>query len=142
MDLALVVAVKEIPQREFGPGGGHLGFEEVKIVVGVPVDDGDTHVIVGVVGVGGLVDGRGARGDNVGGVEAGVERVGLASVDHEKHFIIAVAFWHRVSEKAALIGLNGGSVYAFGRPRADYRFFSHICSKASARSQLPISSLS
>lgn len=89
MDLALVVTVEEVPQGEFGARGGHLGFEKVEIVVGVAVDDGDADVVVGVVRVGGLVDGRGARGYDIGGVEARVERVGLAGVDHEKHFVVA-----------------------------------------------------
>lgn len=66
-----------------------MGFEEVEVVVSIAVDDGDADVVVGVVGVGGLVEGRGARGDDVGGVEARVERVGLAGVDHEEHFVVA-----------------------------------------------------
>lgn len=66
-----------------------MRFEEVEVVVGVAVDDGDADVVVGVVRVGGLVERGGARGDYVGGVEAGVEGVGLAGVDHEEHFVVA-----------------------------------------------------
>lgn len=68
-----------------------MGFEEVEVVVGVAVDDGYADVVVGVVGVGGLVDFRGAGGDDVGGVEFAVHGVGLAGVDHEEHFVVAIA---------------------------------------------------
>lgn len=37
-----------------------------------------------------MVNFRGAGGDDVGGVEVLVESVGLAGVDHEKHFVIAI----------------------------------------------------
>lgn len=43
-----------------------------------------------MVGVGRLVDFGGAGCDDVGGVEVLVEGVGLAGVDHEKHFVIAI----------------------------------------------------
>lgn len=66
-----------------------MRFKKVKIVVGIAVDHDDTDVVVGVVRVGGLVDGREADGDDVEEIEARVERVGLTSVDHEKHFVIA-----------------------------------------------------
>ena len=89
VDFAFVVAVEEVAEGELAGWGGDLGFEEVEVVVGVAVDDGDADVVVGVVGVGGLVDGGGAGGDYVGGVEAGVHGVGLAGVDHEEHFVVA-----------------------------------------------------
>ena len=88
MNLSFIIAIKQVSEREFGVGLRDLGFEEVEVVVGVAIDDGDADVVVGVVRVGGLVDFRGTGGDDVGGVEARVHGVGLTGVDHEEHFVV------------------------------------------------------
>lgn len=94
MDEGVVVAVEEVAEGAERGGRGDVGLEEVEVVVGVAVDDGDADVVVGVVGVGGLVEGGGAGGDDVGRVEARVEGVGLAGVDHEEHLVVALLLPH------------------------------------------------
>ena len=79
-----------------------MGFEKVEDVVRPAVYDSDADIVVGVVGVGGLVDFGGAGGDDVGGVEVFVEGVCLAGVDHEEHFVIPESF-RPVSQSVSLI---------------------------------------
>lgn len=83
MYVVLVVAIEEVAKRQ---GGGLVvdgGLEVLEVVVSVSVDNGDADVLVCVVGVRGLVDFTGARGDDAGGVEFGEECIRLAGVDHE-----------------------------------------------------------
>lgn len=65
-----------------------MGFKEFKVIVRVAVNDGNADVVVGVVGVGRLVEGGRTGSDNVGGVETGVEGVCLTGIDHEEHFVV------------------------------------------------------
>ena len=89
MYLLLVIAIKQIAHGKFGRRVFDLVFQKLEIVVCVAVDDGDADVVVGVVGVGGLVDFGGAGREDVGGVEFGVHGVGLAGVYHEEDFVVA-----------------------------------------------------
>jgi len=89
MYLLLVIAIKQIAHGKFGRGVLDLVFQKLEVVVCVAVDDGDADVVVGVVGVGGLVDFRGAGCEDVGGVEFGVHGVCLAGVYHEEDFVVA-----------------------------------------------------
>lgn len=94
MDLGLVVAVEELADGDAAAGVRHALLEEGEVVVGVAVDDGDADVVVGVVAVRRLVDGGGARGDDVAAVQALVHRVGLARVDHEQHLAVPALLPH------------------------------------------------
>lgn len=69
VDLALIITIEKVAQGQFGGRRSDLGFEEVEIVVGPAVDNGNTDVIVGVVGVRRLVDFGATGGDDVWGVE-------------------------------------------------------------------------
>ena len=69
-----------------------MGFKEIENVVGPAVYDSDTDVVISVVGVRGLVDFRGAGGDDVRGVEVFVKCIRLAGVNHEEHFVIPAPF--------------------------------------------------
>ena len=69
-----------------------MGFKEVENIVGPAIYDSDTDIVISVVGVGGLVDFRGASSDDVGGVEVFIKCVRLASVDHKEHFVIPAPF--------------------------------------------------
>jgi hypothetical protein len=93
--------------RDGFTGGLVDAFHELEDVVRVAVDDGDTDVCVVLVlrKIGALacacwgrqathrirvlVELRRARRKDVGRVELGVHRVGLACVDHEEDFIIS-----------------------------------------------------
>ena len=69
-----------------------MGFKKVEDVVGPAVYDSDADVIISVVGVRGLVDFRGARGNDVRGVEVFVKCIRLAGVNHEEHLVIPAPF--------------------------------------------------
>ena len=69
MDLALIVTIEKITQRQFGSRRGDLGFEKVEVIVGPAVDNGNTDVVVGVVRVRRLINFGAAGGDDVGGIE-------------------------------------------------------------------------
>ena len=69
-----------------------MGFKKVENIVGPAVYNGDADVVISVVGVRGLVDFRGAGGDDVGGVEVFVKCIRLTGVDHEEHFVIPAPF--------------------------------------------------
>ena len=88
MNLTLIIRVKKITQRELACWRNDLFLQEVEIVAGPAVDDGNADIVICMVGVRGLIDFGGARGDDVGGVEVGIEGVGLAGIDHEEHLIV------------------------------------------------------
>ena len=94
VDLLLVVAVEQVAEGQLAGLVLDLGLEEVEDEVGPAVDDGDADVVVGVVRVAALVRGAAARGDHVGRVEALVQRVGLARVDHEQQLAVAALLPH------------------------------------------------
>lgn len=94
VDLGLVVGIEEVAQRQLRVGSGHLRFQELEDVVGPAVDDSDSDVVVRVVRVGRLVEGAGARRNDVGRVKVGVHGVCLAGVDHEQQLMVALLLPH------------------------------------------------
>lgn len=92
MDLRLVVTPEQIAQRRSIADLDAL--EELEVVVGPAIDDGDADVVVCVVAVAALVELARAGGDDVGRVEARVEGVGLAGVDHEEQLAVAALLPH------------------------------------------------
>lgn len=64
-------------------------FEEIEGEMGEAVNDSDANVLVGMVRVAVLVLGGAAGRKDAGTVEARVEGVGLACVNHEKDLVVS-----------------------------------------------------
>lgn len=64
--LVVGVAVEQVADGLLAAQVFHFGFEELEVVVGISIDDGNSDIVIGVVGIRGLVELRGAGGDDVG----------------------------------------------------------------------------